>query len=324
MSSTPVSGLRPSVPTLAEQLSQVGYATRSVAGNRLLAPELGLVRGFDSVAVYDDRDDLVLAQAQQWLAEDNEQPLFLFVNLLGSHLPYVQADSPGYSDEVALPLTATWAAPWVDTHPLGEQALRLNRIAEATLRSGDVGGSGRKGLEYVPVGHFALYQSEVWATNRLGALLQAWDERTIRGRVVITSDHGEHFGNGSARSWTRAQWVNTRVPLVVFAPGMVPQRIREPISQLHVANTLRTWAGGDHQRWLVVLVTWRKIQAKPTARSWTDPRWAEMVGGRFQHGERLVRSGDWALIAGMGPTILTAQDPLMLRDVSETCRVVRN
>ena len=325
--STPVTGLRPSIPTVAEQLSEAGYQTLSVAGNRLLAPELGLVRGFESAAVYDDRDDLVLAQAQEWLSEESEQPLFLFVNLLGSHLPYVQADSPGYSDAVSLPLKETWMAPWIDTHPLGEEAIRLNRTAGGDAT--DLVMSVAQGERSLSASQFAMlravYQSEVWATDqRLGALLQAWDQRTNgTGMVVVTSDHGEHFGElGLLDHGHVLNGVNTRVPLVVYAPDVTPQRIGHPVSQLHVTNTLRTWAGVDSTDEGVLSWTGSEVPelAPILARSWPDPKWAQMVGGRFQAGERLVRSGDWALIAGDGgqrALFQMAEDPLMLRDVSQ-------
>ena len=320
-----VQTLREDQSTLAEELQAAGYRTRSVAGNALLQRELGLMRGFEEVVVFDDRDDRVVKQASSWMAEPGEQPLFLFVNLLGSHLPYVRYEAPWMAHKDLIPLDQTWAAPCAGPHILGTEALRLNRRAP-----GDEAGlvlqvaSGERVLEESELSLLRqTYRAEIWGTDqRLVSLLEAWDRRTDgEGIVVLTSDHGEHFGElGLLDHGHVLNGVNTRVPLVIRAPGYAPDRVTQPISQLGVADTVRSLTGLEVQT-EGLLPLMRGEDTEPVtvlARSWVDPVWAEAAGGRFAQGERLVRVGDWALVAGddgRRELFDVSEDPLMLHDL---------
>ena len=84
--------------TLAERLASAGYATASFAENALLAPSFGMHQGFDFGAARPagmplDEFDLV-QRSREWLAQDLDAPLFLFVNFFGAHAPYeIRADN---------------------------------------------------------------------------------------------------------------------------------------------------------------------------------------------------------------------------------------
>jgi choline-sulfatase len=88
----------------------------------------------------------------------------------------------------------------------------------------------------------ALYDGEVWFTDKhLGRVLdyvaaQPWAERTV---IIVTSDHGEAFGEHNM-SWHGADlWeVLVRVPLVVYVPGIKPHRVAQKRSHIDLVPTL--------------------------------------------------------------------------------------
>lgn len=93
------------------------------------------------------------------------------------------------------------------------------------------------------------YDSEVWFTDFwIGKLLefaksQPWWNRTA---VVLTSDHGEAFGEHSMYKHAFEVWeVLVRVPLFVFAPGAEPRRIDKPRTHIDIAPTLMELMGKE-------------------------------------------------------------------------------
>jgi arylsulfatase A-like enzyme len=104
--------------------------------------------------------------------------------------------------------------------------------------SPDFVGDGRGGV----AASRALYDGEVWFTDKhVGRVLdfvasQPWGARTA---IVVTSDHGEAFGEHNM-SWHGAElWeVLVRVPLVVYVPGVAPHHVAEKRSHIDLVPTL--------------------------------------------------------------------------------------
>jgi len=93
------------------------------------------------------------------------------------------------------------------------------------------------------------YDSEVWFTDFwIGKLLefaktQPWWGRTA---VVLTSDHGEAFGEHSMYKHAFEIWENlVRVPLLVLAPGAEPRRIQKPRTHIDIAPTVMDLMGKE-------------------------------------------------------------------------------
>jgi len=88
----------------------------------------------------------------------------------------------------------------------------------------------------------ALYDGEVWFTDKhLGRVLdyvasQSWAENTA---IIVTSDHGEAFGDHNM-SWHGSDlWeVLVRVPFVVYVPGTKAHRIAGKRSHIDLVPTL--------------------------------------------------------------------------------------
>lgn len=86
------------------------------------------------------------------------------------------------------------------------------------------------------------YDAEVTFTDRyVGKLLdfveqQPWGKKTA---IVITSDHGESFGEHGRYAHGFELWENlVRVPLFFVVPGLAPRRIDVPRSAIDLAPTL--------------------------------------------------------------------------------------
>ncbi|MCS6886285.1 MAG: sulfatase [Acidobacteriota bacterium] len=62
--------------------------------------------------------------------------------------------------------------------------------------------------------------------------------------VIISADHGEEFGeNGQKFHNGRPSKVQTHVPLILWYPGVQPQRVSQPVSSIDIAPTLLKVAG---------------------------------------------------------------------------------
>jgi arylsulfatase A-like enzyme len=86
------------------------------------------------------------------------------------------------------------------------------------------------------------YDGEVTFTDRSVAKLldfiatKAWAQRTV---IVVTSDHGEEFGeHGMARHGFEVWETLVHVPLMIIAPGAAPRRIDVPRSAIDLPQTI--------------------------------------------------------------------------------------
>lgn len=91
------------------------------------------------------------------------------------------------------------------------------------------------------------YDGEVAFTDHhAGRVLDALDRRGLAGRtvVVVTSDHGEAFGEHDIRYHGRRLWEEVvRVPLLIAVPGLEPRRTRTRVSQVALMRTLSELLG---------------------------------------------------------------------------------
>lgn len=232
-------------PTLAESLQAAGWRTGAFVENPQISRARGFARGFSTWDSPDDRDsprsllldplgigldgnplvhhgrdpEARVGRALAWLAE-NDAPTFLWVHLLGPHLPWHNADvSPG---------TALG-------HALGAgNATRLNLDF---LRRGS--------LRWTPDLHAevrAAYTNE--AARADAALVRLVDAVGPDAVVVYTADHGEELGEHDGWEHGHALWEEiVRVPLAVAGPGVPVGSFTGPASLVDVAPTLLGMAG---------------------------------------------------------------------------------
>jgi arylsulfatase A-like enzyme len=258
-----MSGSKPlpsDVPTLAETLSDHGYRTGGFVGNTYFCNSwYGLGRGFQH---YEDyyRDNLVISPYEalrcsglgrailtaivgegnarsgtinalkdasrvngdflDWLDRSGDRPFFVFLNYIDTHDPY-QAHDTAYARFGRAPespeeqeLIRSWHA--FDKTRVDESALELlEDCYDDSLRALDA---------------------------RLGEL---FEELKLRKQidntyVVITSDHGEAFGEHGLYLHGQSLHRNeTHVPLIIWGPHGVPaaRSIDRPVSLVDLAAT---------------------------------------------------------------------------------------
>ncbi len=230
--------------TLAERFSAAGWRTAAFLENAHISPDRGFSRGF---GVWDHRDlrqpprsllldplrigldgrplvakgrdpEGIVARAAAWLAS-SEAPAFLWVHLLGPHLPYFHAD---LSDGTRLGdmLGAE-----------GHSQLNVERIRRGNMRwTPELVAELR-----------AAYRAEARINDAaIGRLLDA-----APGAVVVyTSDHGEELADHGG--WEHGHTLHEellRVPLAIMGPGVPPGRWQRDASPIDIAPTLLALAG---------------------------------------------------------------------------------
>lgn len=209
------------VPTLAERLGKAGYRTVALSANSHVGPLTGLTRGFDVVLGADD-EALVQALERHLSATDPRRPLFLWLQLIGPHLPYELHEASASSlRRHGLPLDIQ-GVPELDQLRAAGPEDPVRELARA------------------------LYEGDVaQVDSRVG---RALDLAAASGRpppwIALTSDHGEEFWDHDGFEHGHTLYEELlRIPLVLGGPGVAPHRRTEPVSLDDLGPTLLELAG---------------------------------------------------------------------------------
>ena len=215
---SPVQELAAGIATFPERLASHGYATEAFTEAGMLTPASGFARGFDGYRAYrgtsvrdtPGRAATTFAAALRWLREHRQEKFFLLLHTYQVHAPYTPPSEfalPDHADAVLVP--ARRAAP-------------PQRVPPAQL----------------------AYAGEVrYLDHLLGDLFRELDRLHLSAStiVVLTSDHGEEFGEhgGDEHGATLYDEV-LRVPLVFWAHNLIRADVRVdmPTSLVDVAPTL--------------------------------------------------------------------------------------
>jgi arylsulfatase A-like enzyme len=222
-------GLSPEVRPLAEELGAAGWVTAAVVSNPWVGAGTGFDRGFDYFfdsgrilnrlviggaprGLHRQDDARTVDEALAWLEGAPRRGFYLWVHLLGPHMPYHHSPNPSMQtiDPVALR----------SAYPPSETQKRIVRDAYA----GEVAYSDRQVMR----------------------LLDALEARGVLddGVVVLTADHGEElWDHGGIEHGHSHHGEVVDVSLVLVAPGVVPGERPGVASLLDVAPTLRAIAG---------------------------------------------------------------------------------
>jgi arylsulfatase A-like enzyme len=227
--------------TVAERLSEAGYQTAAFAENMIVSDAFQLLQGFayrrtnrlHRKGVNDAPLDHYVTidleqQIQSWLGRrDPSRPFFVFVNVYDAHSPYEVRDEN----------------PWV---PAGASPSELGRFAakpEDHLCSKLPSKRDRELLRGLYLGDVFAADAEVKAF-----LAKLSDAETTRDLItVITSDHGEFFGEGQLMGHEFGlRHGGLHIPLIVHGlPGIEPGSIETPVSLVDVSASVLAWAGID-------------------------------------------------------------------------------
>ena len=318
-----LSSMDSSLPTMAEVFSQSGYETYAYSTNMLLKEELGLMRGFTHVQAIDDEES-TMKSALEVLSEEHEKPIFLFVNLMTAHAPYLVNKSIPYSAKHVEKYTKAtapkdWRTPYLfDAYPgihlpifgdnglNGEMAIRKGMLDITSEDKGDI---------------VDLYDGELLRLDHmLGTLLRAWGTRS--GIIAVTADHGEYlFEHDRVGHGVELHPPVLSVPLVLAYPGFVQsERVSHPISLIRLAPTILSLAGLEGKERLSSQFSLFKHQDKLIeAAVWGFSDWATAVDAQFGRRRRWYRQknlGGWVDESGAHWVCDVSSDPMCKLDVS--------
>jgi arylsulfatase A-like enzyme len=203
--------------TLAEVLRTAGYATAAFTGGMTLDARLGFGQGFDtfSTTMFKLQRKNV-GEMLSWVAEKRGGPFLLFFHTFEAHAPYL---GTRFLSEVLPPKHAA------------ELTAVVERYAERLATGGRTPTSFVKMLRrhqaYRRDVTEALYVGSIAEADRwLGVLIEDLRRRGLydRALVVVTSDHGEEFGERSPEIFYDAHGHNlhremVRTPLILKVPG---------------------------------------------------------------------------------------------------------
>lgn len=193
----------PKTPTLAEVLAVNGFATTGFYANGVLSWRLGFRRGFDTWERHGDGGvpARVTREVEGW---GDGRRHFLYVHLMGPH----GALAPSVAARRRWGLDGAMAAKM-----LSLRWARQRRSPAGTALATDT--------------YRNAYKAVIEDTDiRVGRILRALEPVLDQTVLIVTSDHGEMLGE-RGRFGHRA-WVDealTRVPLIAFNTGDVPERM---------------------------------------------------------------------------------------------------
>jgi arylsulfatase A-like enzyme len=253
---TPLDGM---YPTLAGVLATKGYLTAAFAANTIyVTPESGLARGFTRFEVYGSSliDDAMrtaygkkLAQTVlprfgyfdvpgrkrasrvnqeffRWLDGVDGRPFFAFLNYFDVHDPYV----------TVVPYQKMFS------HDVGHGSLVNSRFQSLFRRKPTLTAEEIRREINSYDGALAYLDSQ------LGALFAELARRGVDKDtlILVTSDHGESFGNHDLFGHGNSLYLETlRVPLIFFWPDKIPAgvRVSEVVSLHRIPSTVMQLLG---------------------------------------------------------------------------------
>jgi arylsulfatase A-like enzyme len=247
--------------TLAERMRDGGYETVGFSENSWLSNAFNVNQGFERFELITPKVARLPGALARWLRErrarNEERPFFLFVNVVDAHAPYAVRESNPFLPE-------------------GVSADEARAVSQE--KADYMCAEGRERDLAILRG---LYLGGVRAADdKLSYLLTVLGGAGLADDlvVVVTSDHGEHFGEG--RRIEHVAGLDEpliRIPLVVHGlKGAASGVIEQPVGLTAVAPSVLAWAGlealPDAQQTLPLAAA--KKGGPGLVAEWTDP-----VGG---------------------------------------------
>lgn len=238
----------PELTLVAERLRAAGYSTAAATGGGFLHPRYNLFQGFDRyryfLAGHLREDELAsnLPAVLEWI-DTLPQPYFVLLHTYEVHSPYKVRNEHlellGGGEHFA-------GVTLVDVDPpIAQGGGRITR--PPSFRS--IGGPAGEPPEVVPVAAaIAAYDSSIRAVDEaLGHLLERISSpagsATAPTAVLITSDHGEAFGEHDRAGHGYLSDDNLLVPLIISWPKGEPGRSQSQTHGIDLTPTLLAIAG---------------------------------------------------------------------------------
>ena len=250
------SRLNDEIPTLPEVLGASQFVTGAIVTNPWLPPGTGLERGFQT---YDyqrpgeqdhRRADEVVDLALTWITGNAGKRFFLMVHILDPHMSY-DAPPPArgrFTGE----LDQGFQLPVVEPRKIQKRAASVPDPEREFIR--------------------AAYDEEIaFVDQELGRFFAALRQSGLWDRllVVVTSDHGEELFDHEGFEHGHSVYQELlRIPLLIWAPGIQPERRSDPVSLVDLPDTILDavgvgeWQSSAGQSLWPVLVEGQKLQSR--------------------------------------------------------------
>ncbi|MEM9597294.1 MAG: sulfatase, partial [Acidobacteriota bacterium] len=234
--------LAPSIPTLASVLRQEGYGTAAFCGGVTMSGQRGFDHGFDRYReTFTFLDDDETRGVWRWLDERSGEPFFLFLHTFEVHAPYTH------------PHFVEGEAAQRELAPLLSGVLGQESIQESQRLKRGLQGAGLFDREITE----ALYDGGIRYTDAwVGEVLAALDARGLRKNtlVVLTSDHGDEFGEHDPLAIYDAHGHSLydellHIPWIMAFEGRLPaeRRVAEQVRSIDVMPTVLELMGLPEQ-----------------------------------------------------------------------------
>jgi len=230
--------------TFAEVMAEHGYVAAAFTGGGTVDPAIGFDQGFGSydTSMFKLTNENV-GDMLRWVAAHAHSPFFLFWHTFEVHAPYLDAD---FLAEVVAPEHATAIAKrtqriknLLSDTVWASRSDRLRAEQKAVLLEHDA--FQRNVCE-------ALYTGGVRTADRwLGQVVDALRREGLYDKtiLIVTSDHGEEFGEHRQRHWYDSHGRNlyeetVHVPLLIKLPNGYAggTRVRSVVSTLDIMPTI--------------------------------------------------------------------------------------
>ena len=248
----------PGLTTLAAHLRASGWRTLARTGGGYLHPHFGLDRGFERYSFHragvDRNGELAtgLAIVRPWVKALRDEPFFLFLHTYEVHGPY-RPRTP-YLEELAPGVTPPGLAWQVAENSSVATGYRVMREGRYIYRGEDPNGPELGQASAAEA--MALYDSSIrYVDAEIAALFAELQQLGLADDtvVVVTSDHGEAFGEHGEGGHGYLHDNNVVVPLVIRAPGVGGGRQESrQVRSVDIVPTVppagRAAAAGDRRR----------------------------------------------------------------------------
>lgn len=277
------SKLSESLVLLSEVYQDAGFETASFITNSFVSPEFGFDQGWDLNVNMDYLADgnegnaeNVFEAAGDWLEKNHGERFFLYIQTIDPHAPY---DPPPKYIEMYDPKPYEGQ---IDNKKTPALILSVNKNA-VQLTDRD-----KERLEALHDGEITYHDTELGHfLERIKAL--GLDRNTI---VVVTSDHGEEFGEHGKWGHGHSMYQELlHVPLVFRWPGAIPAGVRlaPVVSIIDIGPTVLEASG------VAIPATFEGRSLMGFMRGdW--PRGPYVAFSEWQRLNRVIRGGDWKLV----------------------------
>lgn len=237
--------------TLARRLSESGYRTVAVTDGHFVSEHFGFDQGFEvflESVQHGEFDQKTLKRVQSVLDADDDRPLFLFVQSYRAHTPYWVSDQ-SMAEHPELFGADPDPADWNFAELFERVGFGLDTRDIRTLRAE---GTAEQFVEDVD-NLKRMYQGASADLDRgFGSFMEQIEAAGLGNAfVVLTSDHGEAFGeHGGWVHGTNVHEEQVGIPLILQGPGIAHELRGGPVSLVDVTFTLAELAGvGPGKHW---------------------------------------------------------------------------